>query len=146
LTLAELWEEVGDVVPRMPVQASAQSLLVEIMRNETDRAAQHEQAVEDTVIEVVLRFFCAEGTAVAEEVDEADCNAAVNVEDEVVLLRGCDRLDSDGVIEELGGWEVLLAELLDESHTQIRVVARLYTVADTRDFIIVSLQLHDMRR
>jgi hypothetical protein len=39
-----------------------------------------------------------------------------------------------------------LAELLDESHTQIRVVARLYTVADTRDFIIVSLQLHDMRR
>ena len=69
----------------MPIQARPQSLLIEVMRNETDRAAQHEEAVEHAVVEVVLGLLGTEGAAVAEEVDEADGDAAVDVEDEIGL-------------------------------------------------------------
>ena len=67
----------------------------------------------------------------SEEIHKADSNATINVEDEVVLLGSCDRLDGQSVIEELGAREVLLDVLLDELDTEIGVVTRLDPVADT---------------
>ena len=135
----QLRKQVGDVVPRMPVQTSAQSLLVQEMGNETDRATEYEQTVEHTHLEVVFRLFRTEGAAVPEQVDEADGDAAVDVEDQVVLLGGSDGLDGDGVVEELGVGEVGLAELLDEGNAEIGVVAGLDTVTDTRDWEILAI-------
>ena len=132
-TLAELGEEVGDIVPRVTVETSAKSLLVEEVGNQTDGATKDEQTVEHTHLEVVLSLFRRESTAVAHEVNEADSDGTVDVEDKVVLLAGGDSLDGNGVVEELGGGEVGLAELLDERDTEIRVVARLDTVTDTGD-------------
>lgn len=91
------------------------------MRNETDTATEHEETVEDTHTEVVFGLFGAEGTAVAEEVDEADGNAAVDVEDEVVLLGRSHGLDSNGVVEHLAAGEALLDELFDKLDTEIGV-------------------------
>lgn len=117
----------------MTVETSAKSLLVEEVGNQTNGATKDEQTVEYTHLEVVLSLFGREGTAVAEQVNEADGDGTVNVEDKVVLLAGGDGLDGDGVVEELGGGEVGLAELLDERDTEIGVVARLDTVTDTGD-------------
>lgn len=117
----------------MAVQAGAQPLLVEEVGNETDGTTEDEEAVEHAHLEVVLGLLGGEGAAVAEQVDEADGDGAVDVEDEVVLLGGGDGLDSDGVVEELGGGEVGLAELLDEGDAQVGVVAGLDAVADTGD-------------
>ena len=78
-------QEVGDVVPGMPVQTSTQPLLVKEMGNETDGATEDEKTVEDTHAEVVLSLLWREGAAVAQQVDEANSDAAVDVEDEVVL-------------------------------------------------------------
>jgi hypothetical protein len=130
-TLGHLGEEVGNVVPRVAVETGAQSLLVEEVGNQTNGATKNEQTVEHTHLKVVLSLLGGEGTAVAKKVDEADGDGTVNVEDEVVLLAGGDGLDGNGVVEELGGGEVGLAELLDERDTEIRVVAGLDTVADT---------------
>lgn len=132
-TLGHLGEEVGDVVPGVAVEAGAQSLLVEEVGNQTNGATKDEQTVEHTHLKVVLGLLGGEGTAVAEEVNEADGDGTVNVENEVVLLAGGDGLDGNGVVEKLGGGEVGLAELLDERDTEIGVVARLDTVADTGD-------------
>lgn len=117
----------------MPVQAGTQPLLIKVMRNQTNRATEHEQAIEHAVVQVVLGLLGGEGAAVAHEVDEADGDAAVDVEDEVVLLGRRDGLDGDGVVEELGGGEVLLAEFLDEGDAEVGVVAGLDAVADTGD-------------
>ena len=143
-TLGHLREEIRDIVPRMPVQTCPQSLLVEIMRNQTDGAAKHEQAVQHAVLEVVFGLFCAEGAAVAHEVDEADGDTAVDVEDEVVFLRGCDGLDGDGVVEELGGWEALLDELFDELYAEIGVVAGFDAMADTRDWRLLAIRFFSL--
>lgn len=105
----------------MSVQAGPQPLLVEVMRDETDTPAEHEETVEDTHAEVVFGLLGAKGTAVAEEIDEADGNAAVDVEDEVVLLGRGHRLDGDGVVEHLAAGEALLDELFDKLDTEIRV-------------------------
>lgn len=117
----------------MAVETSAQALLVEVVGNETDGAAEHEQTVEDTHAHVVLALLRGEGTAVAEKVNEADSDTAVDVEDQVVLLRGGDGLNGNSVVEQLGAGEVLLDELLDELDTEIRVVAGLDTVTNTGD-------------
>jgi hypothetical protein len=134
IALGHLGEEVGDVVPGVTVETGAQSLLVEEVGNQTNGATKDEQTVEHTHLEVVLSLLGGEGTAVAEQVDEADGDGTVNVEDKVVLLAGGDGLDGNGVVEELGGGEVGLAELLDERDTEIGVVARLDTVANTGDY------------
>jgi hypothetical protein len=117
----------------MSVKTSAQPLLVEEMGNQTDTSAEDEESVQDTHLEVVLGLLVGEGTAVADKVNEADSNATVDVEDEVVLLRSSHGLDSKGVVEQLGAGEVLLDVLLDELDTEIRVVAGLDPVANTRD-------------
>lgn len=136
-TLLQAGQEVGDVVPRVTVQTSAETLLVEVVGNQTDATAQDEETVEDTHLHVVLNLLAGEGTAVAHEVDEADSNATVNVQDEVVLLGGGDSLDSNGVVEQLGAGEVLLDKLLDQLNTEVRVVAGLDTVTDTGDELVL---------
>lgn len=105
----------------MSVQARPQPLLVKVMGDETDTATEHEETVEDAHAEVVFGLFGAEGAAVAEEVDEADGNAAVDVEDEVVLLGRSHRLDGDGVVEHLTAGEALLDELFDKLDAEIGV-------------------------
>ena len=86
----------------MPVKTSPQSLLVQEVGNQTDRATQHEQTVEHTHLQVVLSLFRGKGAAIPHQIDEADGDAAVDVENQVVLLRGCHSLDGDGVIKKLG--------------------------------------------
>lgn len=117
----------------MPVKTRPQPLLIQIMRNQTNGAAEHKQSIQNTVLEVVFCLFWAESTAVAEEVDEANGDAAVDIEDEVVFFGGCDGFHSNGVVEEFSRGEVLLAELFDERDTKVGVVAGFDTVADSRD-------------
>lgn len=117
----------------MAVEAGAQALLVQEMGDETDASAEDEEAVEHAHGEVVFGFFGGEGAAVADEVDEADGDAAVDVEDEVVLLGGGDCLDGNGVVEELVRREVLDHVFLDQLDTEVRVGAGLDTVANTGD-------------
>jgi hypothetical protein len=93
------------------------------MCNETNAATQNEQAVEHTHLQVVLSLLWGESTAVAHKVNKADSNAAVNVKDEVVLLRCCDALNGESIVKELGAWEVLLHELFDELNTEIGVIS-----------------------
>lgn len=115
----------------MTVQSSAQSLLVEVVSNKTNATSEDEETVQDTHAEVVLSLFGGESTRVAEQVDEANSNTSVNVENKIVLLRGCNGLNSNGVVEELVGGEVLGNVLLDQLNTEIRVVAGLDLVTNT---------------
>ncbi|KAI6762874.1 hypothetical protein HG530_008854 [Fusarium avenaceum] len=135
-SLPKVGEEVGDVIPRMTVETSAQTLLVEEMGNKTNASAENEETVEDTHLEVVLGLLSREGTAVADEIDEADSNAAVDVEDQVVLLGGGDSLDGESVVEELVAGEVVEDVLLDQLDTEIGVVSGLDTVTDTGDELV----------
>lgn len=107
------------------------------MSNQTNGATKHEETVKDTHPEVVLGLFAGEGAAVAEEINEADSDTTVDVEDEVILLGGGDGLDGEGVVEELGGGEVGLDELLDELDTKIGVVAGLDTVTNTGNWSLL---------
>jgi hypothetical protein len=117
----------------MSVQPSPQPLLIEVMRNQTNRTSQNEQSVQNAHLHVVLGLFSAESTAVAHQVDEADGDAAVDVEDQVVLFGGGDSFDSNGIVEHLAGWEALLDKLFDEFDTEIGVVARFDFVANAWD-------------
>lgn len=133
-TLRQRREEVSDVVPGMPVEASSQPLLVEEVSNQTNAAAEHEETVEDTHLQVVLSLLSGEGTAVAHQVNETDGNAAVDVENKVVLLGRCDSLDGESIVKQLGVGEVLLDVLLDELDTEVGVVSGLDPMADTGDW------------
>ena len=83
----------------MAVQAGSQALLVKIMGNETNASAKNEETIEDTHLQVILSLLGGEGATVSEKVDEAHSNAAIHVQDEIVLLRGGDSLNSDCVVQ-----------------------------------------------
>lgn len=59
---------------------------------------------------------------------------AINIQNQVVLLRGSDSLDSDRIVEKFVGGEVLHYELLDQFDSEIRVVAGLDTVTNARNY------------
>jgi hypothetical protein len=126
-------QKVRNVIPRMPVKTSPQPLLVKEMGNQTNASAKDEETVEYTHLKVVLGLLVGEGTTVADKVNEAHGNAAVDVENKVVLLRCGHRLDGKSIVEQLRAGEVLLNVLLDELDTEIGVVAGLDSVADTGD-------------
>jgi hypothetical protein len=115
----------------MSVQASAKSLLVEVMGNQTNASAQNEQTVQNTHLQVIFSLLCAECSAVAHQVDEADSHGTINVQDQVVLLGCGDGLNSKSIIEHLAAGETLLDELLDKLNSEIGVVSRLDLVANT---------------
>ena len=126
--------------------------MVEVVTDEADAAAKDEETVESTDLDVLVRLLGGERARVAEEVDEADGDATVDVEDELqdtsvvgreltgectyrVLLRRRHLLDGERVVEQTVAREVLAHVLLHELDTQIRVVDALDLVADTADCV-----------
>lgn len=122
-----------DIIRRVTVQRGAEPLLVEMVTNEPNAPAQHEQTVEGADLDVLIRLLGGERARVPQEIDEADGDAPIDVEDEGVLLGGGHLLDGEGVVEERVRGEVLADVLLDELNTEIGVVDALDLVADTRD-------------
>ena len=82
------------------------------MRNQPDTSSKNKQSVEYTHVEVILGLFRAECATVAHKIYEANGNAAVNVEDEVVLFRSGDSLDRNCIVEHFRAWEALVNEFL----------------------------------
>ena len=117
----------------MPIQASSQPLLVKIMSNQANAPSQHKQAVENAHRQVIFSLFWAECAAVAHQINEADCNTTINVQNEVILLGRGDSLNSNGVVEHFAVREALLDEFFDQLYTEIRIVAGFDFVANARD-------------
>lgn len=57
-----------------------------------------------------------------EQIDEGDADDAVNVKDEVRLLRSCDLLDFEGIVQQGSCGEVAHDEILDDLNTFVRVI------------------------
>lgn len=130
---SEVRQEVGDVIPGMSIQTSSQTLLVEVMSDQADAPSQNKETVEDTHLQIILGLFWTKGAAVAHKIDEADSDAAVNVENEVVLLGCCHCFNRNGIFEHFAAWEALLDKFFDKLYAEIGVIARLDLVANTRD-------------
>ena len=107
----------------MSVKAGAQSLLVKVVGNQTNAPTQDKETIQHAHAQVILDLLGGESAAVTHQVDEADGDAAVDVQDQIVLFGRGDRFDGDGVVEESRAGEVLLDVLLDQLDTQVRVVA-----------------------
>jgi hypothetical protein len=90
-----------DIVSGVAIQRSTEALLVEVVSNEADAATEDEEAVEradlrvallvlyikvqqKTDLDVLVRLLGCERPAVAKKIDEADGDAPVHVEDELV--------------------------------------------------------------
>jgi len=54
-----------------------------MVTNETDAASENEQTVQSTNLDILISLLGGEGTAVSQEIDEADGNAAIDVENKL---------------------------------------------------------------
>jgi hypothetical protein len=54
-----------------------------VVTNETNAAAENEEAVERANLDVLICFLTSESTTVTQQVDEANSNATINVQDEL---------------------------------------------------------------
>jgi hypothetical protein len=115
------------------IQTSAQALLIQEVGNQTNASSENEETVENTHLQVVFGLLSGESARVAQQVDEADSNATINVQNQVILLRGGDRLDGNGVVQQLVAGEVLDHVFLNQLNAEIGVVTGLDTVTNTGD-------------
>lgn len=122
----------------MSVQTSAQSLLIQEMGDETNASTKHKETVEYAHLEVIFSLLSAKGSTVAKQIDKADSDTAINVQDQVILLRCSDCLNCNGIVEQLCRWELCLAIFLDESDSKIWVVARLDTMTNARNCVMLA--------
>ena len=74
----------------MSVERCTQALLVEVVADEANGATEDEEAVQGANLDVLVRLLGRECAGVAQQVDEADGDAAIDVEDE---LRGSSDID-----------------------------------------------------
>jgi hypothetical protein len=72
-----------DIISGMTVQRCTESLLVKMVSDKPDAAAEHEQAVQRADLDVFIGLFRCKSTAVTQEINKADSNAAVDVENEL---------------------------------------------------------------
>jgi hypothetical protein len=70
-------------------------------------------------------------TRISKQVDKADGNVSVNIQDENIFLCCGQTLDGEGIIEEGVAGEVLLDVFFDKLDTQVWVVHRLDLMANT---------------
>lgn len=131
--LRQAWQQVSDIIPRMPIQAGPETLLIQIMRNQANASTKNEQPIEHTHAHIVFGLLRAKGTTVAHEVNEANSDSAVNVKNEIVLLTGSDGFDGDRVIEHFAAWKALLDEFFDKLNTKIGVVTGFHFVTNSRN-------------
>ena len=118
-----------DVVRRVSVEPLLQTQLVEEVANEADGAADDEQAVERTRLCDIISLLAREGAAAAQQVDEGAGDGTVHVQDEVFLFRSRDRLNLDGVVEDVSRREVREHELFDQHDALVGVRHGLDAVA-----------------
>lgn len=72
-----------DIVGRMTIERSSEPLLIEVVSNEADATTQNEETIEGADLDVLVRLLAGEGAAVTKEVDEADSNATIDVQDKL---------------------------------------------------------------
>ena len=72
-----------DVVCGVAVERCTQALLVEVVADEADGATEDEEAVQGADLDVLIGLLGRESARVAQQVDEADGDAAIDVEDEL---------------------------------------------------------------
>lgn len=90
-------KNVGNIIPWMPVQSLFQPLLVHVVTDETNRPAEHEQRVDGSNVDVLLRLFRRKTTAILQHIDECASDDAVDVQNEVRFLAGGDLFDFERV-------------------------------------------------
>mmetsp|Transcript_115199 Transcript_115199/g.372314 ORF Transcript_115199/g.372314 Transcript_115199/m.372314 type:complete len:354 (+) Transcript_115199:287-1348(+) len=127
----------------MAVKRLLQPQLVEVVTNEADGAAEHEQAVKATKSHQVVALLAREGTAGADHVDKRDGDAAVYVQDQVCSFPRCELLCCQREVKDRCALEVFLRVFLDQHHTLVWVCQRLDAVPDAHDELVCLLHLFD---
>mmetsp|Transcript_46222 Transcript_46222/g.142974 ORF Transcript_46222/g.142974 Transcript_46222/m.142974 type:complete len:316 (-) Transcript_46222:2415-3362(-) len=142
LALGELLD-VGDVVPGVPVERLLQPELVQVVRDESGGAAEHEEAVQGPERHQVVALFAGEGAARADHVHEGHSDAAVHIQDQVGSLARGELLDGQGEVQDRRRLEVLLRVLLNDDDALVGVCQGLDPVADAHDELVGLLHLLD---
>lgn len=96
-----------------------ETLLVQEVADEPRGAAQDKEGVQTPNIDVLIGLGGRESTALAQQIDKADCNAPVHVQNQVGLLRGGQRLHLQGKVQQWCGREVFVYKVLPQEKQTI---------------------------
>src|SRR5262249_3651027 len=88
-----------DVIPRMTVKRLREALLVHPVADQSDRAADNEQAIEHPKLDSFLDFFFAKVVRRPQHVNERHCDTSVDIQDQVVFLLRSNLLDLQSVVQ-----------------------------------------------
>ena len=93
------------------------------MPDESDGPSEDEKTVKDTALQIGGLFVDVELAGLTDDVGEETGNAAVDVEDEVVLFGGGDLLYGQGVVQHLEGKLEVGSRVLNQNgHSSVGVL------------------------
>jgi hypothetical protein len=75
-----------DVIGGMAVKRCSESLLVEMVTNKTNATTKDEETVQRANLDIFICLFPSECSAVTEKVNKADCDATIDVENELDIM------------------------------------------------------------
>merc|ERR1719199_1803067 len=120
-----LSSDVGDIVPRVAVEGLFETLLVQVMADEAYGAAQNKETIQASTFDYLVGLLAAEGATTPNHINEAHCNASINIEDEVRTFFRSDLLDFQSVLQNRVVAEVFQRKLLDDLHPLVWIAQRL---------------------
>jgi hypothetical protein len=75
-----------DIIGWVTVKWCPESLLIEVVANETDTTSKNEETIQCSDFNVFIGFFTSEGAAIAKKVHKADGNATIHVKNELSVF------------------------------------------------------------
>ncbi|KAF1745843.1 hypothetical protein GCK72_022290 [Caenorhabditis remanei] len=120
-----LWHDVGDIIPWMAVETLLETRLIKIVTDKSNRSAQYKKSIQRSDLNGLLGFRLGEHSAVAEDINEQDCNRSVDIEDEIWFFSSGDLLDFQGVLKEwclLSKLFLVHCKAFQDFHTLVGVV------------------------
>jgi len=119
------------------VETLLEPLLVQVVAHETSSATQDKETVQGADLHVVLSLVHGEGARAPHQINKADGDAAIHVEDQVLLLGRGDLLHLQGEIQDRVAGEVLLHILCQNGDPEIWVVLGLDAMSNAEDELVL---------
>ena len=92
--------EITNIIPWVTVESLFESILVEVVSNESNAPTQNEQSIEAAIFDHFIGFMMSEGATAPQHIHEAHRNCTINIQNQICFLLRCHLLDSKRKVED----------------------------------------------
>merc|ERR1719464_758096 len=137
-----VWHNIINVIPRVTIQSLIQSTLIYKVTNKSSGTAQDKYCVQDTHVDVLIRFLPTKLTRFSQKVNKGHGDGSIYIQNQVAPFGRGDLLNIQCVIKEWRFWKLCSDEVFDYCNSRIGIFQGFYAMSDTTDVLICLFHFH----